>query len=220
MKREGMAKHFILAFLLALAGYAFFYQTIEHRRTRKGPWQVTFARNAAGDPAIIIAQPKLAITNVQISFTVEPLPDTNASSAVASDHARPESPITNHLPPITTLFFAQPLPVPYDVPFGKCVFMDTTFLPGTVTFDLFGHEIELLPRALIIDRQEHSWQSGASITLPRAPSAPVPAKPLTRNRSKATVLSHHASRITFHASHPTVVAAGSLNRSSTSRGGP
>src|ERR1035437_5564679 len=193
MKREGMAKHFILAFLLALAGYAFFYQTIEHRRTRKGPWQVTFARNAAGDPAIIIAQPKLAITNVQISFTVEPLPDTNASSAVASDHARPESPITNHLPPITTLFFAQPLPVPYDVPFGKCVFMDTTFLPGTVTFDLFGHEIELLPRA---------------------PSAPVPAKPLTRNRSKATVLSHHASRITFHASHPTVVAAGSLNRSS------
>ena len=78
---------------------------------------------------------------------------------------------------VTTLLFAQPRPVPYEVPFGKCVFMDTTFMPGTVTFDLFGHEIELLPRALIIDRQDHPWQRDAAITLPRAPAAPGQVNP-------------------------------------------
>jgi hypothetical protein len=55
--------------------------------------------------------------------------------------------------------------------------MDTTFLPGTLTFELFSHEIELLPRALIIDRQDHPWQPDAMIILPRAPAAPGQAKP-------------------------------------------
>ncbi len=55
--------------------------------------------------------------------------------------------------------------------------MDTTFLPGTVTFELFGHEIELLPRALIIDRQEHAWQPNAAINLPPATGATPNAKP-------------------------------------------
>jgi hypothetical protein len=55
--------------------------------------------------------------------------------------------------------------------------MDTTFMPGTVTFELFGHEIELLPRALIIDRQDHPWQRDAAITLPRAPAAPGQVNP-------------------------------------------
>jgi hypothetical protein len=43
--------------------------------------------------------------------------------------------------------------------------MDTTFLPGTVTFQIFGHEIELLPRVLIIDHQERPWLANGSITL-------------------------------------------------------
>jgi hypothetical protein len=44
--------------------------------------------------------------------------------------------------------------------------MDTTFLPGTVSFtNIFGHDIELLPRVLIIDRQEHSWKTGERIVL-------------------------------------------------------
>jgi len=159
MKPQGPAKHFIVAFLLALVGYIFFYQTIEHQRTRKGPWQVSFTQGTAGAPTLIIVQPKLAITNVQISFPGETLP------------------VTNSQPTITTLFFAQPRPVPYDVPFGKCVFIDTTFLPGTITFDLFGHEIELLPRALIIDCEEHRWQPNATIPLPHAARTTPHAKP-------------------------------------------
>jgi hypothetical protein len=38
---------------------------------------------------------------------------------------------------------------------------------------LFGHEIELLPRVLVIDRQEHRWRSGTTMSLPHAPAAPA-----------------------------------------------
>jgi hypothetical protein len=156
MKPEGAAKHFVLAFLLALATYIVFYKFIEYRRTRNGPWQVTFTTYGQGTPAVVINQPSLAITNLQISFAVTALRETNRS---------------------VTLVFGQPKPVPYEVPYGKCVFMDTTFLPGTVTFQLFGHEIELLPRVLVIDHQEHAWRSGTKLTLPRAQPAPAQAKP-------------------------------------------
>ena len=107
MKSKGPAKHFILAFLLALAGYIFFYQAIEHRRTRKGPWQVTFTQNSAGAPTLIIAQPKLNITNVQIDFPGETLPVTNTAGAFAFDDAG-----TNHQSPRSTLLFVQPRPHP------------------------------------------------------------------------------------------------------------
>ena len=156
MKPEGPAKHFILAFLLALVGYIVFYQIIEHRRTRNGPWRVTFTTGAEGVPAITINEPKLGITNVQISFAGQTQSATN-------------SPIT--------LLFRQPKLVPYEVPFGNCVFMDTTFLPGTITFELFGHEIELLPRVLVIDRQERPWRPDTTIALPRGQAAPPRAKP-------------------------------------------
>ena len=143
--------------MLALIGYAAFYLGIEHWRAHKGPWRVTFTSNAAGAPVMLIDQPKLAITNVQIRFAVEPLPATN----------RP-----------VTLLFDHPRPVPYAVPFGNCVFMDATVLPGTVAFQLFGHEIELLPRVLVLDRQEHPWLSETSITVsPLGPAVPLPAKP-------------------------------------------
>ena len=162
MKSDGVAKHLILAFVLALICYGAFYGAIEHRRTRKGPWRVAFTKGAGGVPVIVIDQPRLGITNVQISFPGQPLPPTSPPSTSHS----PQSIVT------TTLFFAQPRPVPYAVPFGECVFMDTTFLPGTVTFRLFEHEIELLPRTLIIDHREHPWQAGAAIVLPRAQEPP------------------------------------------------
>ena len=145
MKPERPAKHFILAFLLALVGYIVVYAAIEHRRIQNGPWRVIFTAGSRNVPAIVISEFRLGITNVQIRFAGETLPATN-------------SPVT--------LSFGQPRPVPYDVPFGKCIFMDTTFLPGTVTLQLFGHEIELLPRVLVIDRQQHRWRSDTTIALP------------------------------------------------------
>jgi hypothetical protein len=83
----------------------------------------------------------MGITNLTFVFAGERLAQSNLASTVVFD-----SPKTN-------------------VPFGKVVFLDTTFLPGTVTFELFGHEIELLPRTLVVNLKEVPWKSGAIFKL-------------------------------------------------------
>jgi hypothetical protein len=177
MHSKGSLRHFILAFVLAAVGYAACYLGIEHWRARKGPWRVTFTHNPARAPVITIDQPRLAITNVQIIFTSETLSDSNAPGVFPADLSHPNSPDANHPGPETTLLFAQPRTVPYEVPFGRCVFLDLSSLPGSATFELFGHEIQLLPRVLIINRQEYPWQPNATITLHPAPTTPNRAQP-------------------------------------------
>lgn len=39
---------------------------------------------------------------------------------------------------------------------------NTTILPGPMTLDLVGHEIELLPRLLIINKGEHTCRTAGS----------------------------------------------------------
>ena len=141
MKSDNLLRHLAIPFGIALVVYVISYTWIEHRRTYKGPWEVTFTNDASGAPTLVINQPSLAITNLQITFPGE-LARTNA-----------------------TLSFRQPQPVPYDLPYGKCVFMDTTFLPGTIVIDLFGHEIQLIPRVLTIDKTDILWASGKTITV-------------------------------------------------------
>jgi hypothetical protein len=143
MKSGGLAGQIVMVFALSLAAYCIAYTAIEHKRNRDGPWQVTFTSDAAGAPALRIDQAKLAITNVLIVFTNAP--PTNSA---------------------TMLAFAQPRPVPFNVPYGRCIFMDTTFLPGTIVFELFGHEVQLIPRVLTIDKTEWSWHSNETIFLP------------------------------------------------------
>jgi hypothetical protein len=133
--------------IAAVLIYAIAYGWIEHRRYRKGPWEIRFTSSAAaGSPLLVVNQPKLGITNVQILFEGEPAP-TNSS---------------------TVVIFREPKPVPFATPFGQCVFMDMTFLPGTVTLRLYGHEIEFLPRTMILDHEEHAWRSSETIRLPQA----------------------------------------------------
>ena len=155
MQRGGTMRQLLAVFLIAAGGYALLYLGIEHRRTRNGPWQVTFSTNHAGWPELTIEQPKLRIAPVQLLFPGQPNPPTGLPAAPA---------------------FAQPQPVPYPLPFGQCVFVDSTFLPGTLTFEMFGHEIELLPRVLIVDHEEHAWKTTTILTLSPAsnpPSSPV-----------------------------------------------
>ena len=139
MKSDNLFRHLVVPFAIAVVVYVISYSWIEHRRTRKGPWEVTFTNDTSGAPALVINQPSLAITNLQITFPGE----TNRTNASVS--------------------FKTPQDVPWDLPYGKCVFMDTTFLPGTITIDLFGHEIELIPRVLTIDQKEMPWGSGKTI---------------------------------------------------------
>ncbi len=149
MKPSAPLKHFIFAFIIALIVYVTFYSGIEYRRTRNGPWRVAFT-NEAAVPTLIINEPKLGIANLKINF-----PQSSASPAGA------------------TLSFAQPQPVPFAVPFGECVFEDTTFQPGTIVFKLFGHEIQLLPRVLTIDKKEYPWRSNQTISLNTTNTSPA-----------------------------------------------
>lgn len=145
VNKDNPAKHFILAFIIALVLYAISYSWIEHRRTRNGPWELTFTSTTDAFPEVIINQKKLRIANVHIVFG--------------------KTAVTNASEWLRTMSFAVPRQVPYDLPFGKCIFMDTTFLPGTLTCSFFGHEIEFLPRVMIIDHQEHGWKPDEVIML-------------------------------------------------------
>ncbi len=146
MKSDNLPRNLVFVFALALVVYIVAYSGIESRRTRQGPWRIVFTNDADGVPLLVINQPLLAITNVQISFPGAVLPpSTNAPARLA---------------------LVEPQPVPFVVPFGRCVFMDATSLPGTLAFELFGHEIQLLPRVLTIDKVEQSWRSEARLSLP------------------------------------------------------
>ncbi len=146
-------KQILLVFLATLLGYVAVFNWIEHRRRKNGPWQMTFTE-LAGVPAIVVNQPALQFTNITIVFGGATA-QTNQPQTVAFEHGRP---------------------APFDLPFGKCVFTDAIFLPGTATCEIFGHEIQLLPRTLTIDRVEHPWRAGEKIFLPNRPTVIVPAK--------------------------------------------
>jgi hypothetical protein len=144
MKSDGLLKMLLIAFVIALVVYAVAFFGIQNRRTRRGPWQVAFTNDVSGAPELIISQPALAITNVQIIFPNATLPKNFSPKNLAFD---------------------QPREVPFDLPFGQCLFMDPTFLPGTLVFSISGHEIQLIPRVLTIDKVEQPWKSNATISL-------------------------------------------------------
>jgi hypothetical protein len=142
MKPAGPFKLFLSAFIVAVFVYAVAFYGIEHRRTKNGPWQVTFTSADGAPPCLIIDEPNLGVTNLKIAFPGQTAPATNA-----------------------VMSFDQPQEVPFAVPFGNCVFMDAISLPGTVAFSVFGHEIQLIPRVLTIDKKEYPWQSNTAIEL-------------------------------------------------------
>ena len=147
-----------LVFAVVLALYASVFAGIEYRRHKHGPWNVEFVTDAAGQPAIRVAQAHLGIGAVEITFAGERLDRTNLQERVACDRV------------------LRPLP------FGKRIFEDLTFLPGTETVDFFGHEVELLPRVLIVNRREIPWQSGQRLEL--HPAEKLPPRPPTKKKSR------------------------------------
>ena len=140
-RNESLLKHLAIAFGLAILIYLGAFYLLEHSRTRKGGWQVTFQTDADGHPTLWFAQPHLGISNVSVSFPGGQVGPSNLLSVVVFDR-----PITN-------------------VPFGRVIYVDTTFQPGSVVFGLFGHEIQLLPRVLMLDKREIPWLSGTPYSL-------------------------------------------------------
>ena len=140
MRPEGILKHIAAALAIAVVFYFVSFTWIERRRAANGPWQVTFRADSAGVPALSISESKLNISQT-LRF--------------------PRDRTTPNLS--RTVIFGQETP---DLPFGEMIFQDPTFLPGTVTMRLFGHQIELLPRVLTIDRKEYPWHSTNGINVP------------------------------------------------------
>ena len=138
MRSDGLLKHLAICAVIAVVLYVTVFGWIQHRRTYKGPWEMAFRADAAGTPAILISQTNLNISET-ILFPGQTVRPGNFSR---------------------TLVFG---PTPPDLPFGELLFQDPIYLPGTVTMRLFGHEVEVFPRALAVDKKEYPWKSGAVI---------------------------------------------------------
>lgn len=138
---DKLPRHLAIGFGLAIIVYAAFFSCDQRLRKRKGGWEVTFGTNVSGFAALKVNHSDLGVTNVQITFRGETVTNINVTGRVVFD--RPQQAI----------------------PFGKVKFEDLTYLPGSVAFDFFGHEVELLPRTLYLNKKEHAWKSGAVFEL-------------------------------------------------------
>ena len=153
MKSSFPTKTVVLLFLAVAALYIAVFYGIEYARKRKGGWEVSFLSDREGNPSIVVYQPRLNISSVELVFLGEKISRSNLSERVSFD--RPKKP----------------------VPFGKVIYEDLTFLPGVVTFDLFGHEIELLPRVLFVNKKEIKWKSESVVELSTTNKPAQPPKP-------------------------------------------
>lgn len=153
-RRPAQPVHFLAAFLVVVFLYFGIFYGLEYLQTYRGPWQITFANTDGGHPLMVIRQPHLGIHAVRIKFIDAPPTALSKPRTVRFSHPR------------------EP------VPFGKVIFDDLMFLPGTVVLECFGHQIELVPRLLKVDQREYEWRSPLSISLEAkpAPTRKAPAK--------------------------------------------
>jgi len=145
--RDNIFKHAGIAFAVTLCAYVFFYACDSHLRTKNGPWVVDFQISTNQEPLLVINQEKLGIHDVRVLLSGEKA--TNTPGTV-----RFESPA--HL----------------ETPYGRVRFHDLTYLPGTITLDVFGHEIEMLPRTLVFNTREQPWKNNTTFTL--SPTNKIP----------------------------------------------
>jgi hypothetical protein len=152
MNSERLPKILLTGFLSALVLYIITFALLQSCRTTKGPWRVVFLTDNAGTPGLLVTQPKLKISK-RIMFSNEKFPQSNTVRAVVFDD-----------------------PTKTNVPFGKVIFQDLTFLPGTVTLDMFGHELEFLPRVLTVDKHEYAWKDKEAVLVRGEGTAKPPEK--------------------------------------------
>src|SRR5271154_6346075 len=101
MRSEGVIKHLAITFAIAVALYFVSFSWIQHRRVFRGPWEITFATDAAGRPSLMISEPMLQISQT-IAFPGRKTALTNLARVQRFEEA-----VTN-------------------LPFGEMVFQDPT----------------------------------------------------------------------------------------------
>jgi hypothetical protein len=147
MSKDSLPRILLLVFVITAVAYFAAFFGIERWRARKGPWQVDFAVAADGRPTMLISQSGLRLDGVTIVFAEESAPATNL-----------------------TIRFDHPIK---DVPWGTVAYQDPITYPGVVTLHLFGHEIEMMPRTLSLNRREIPWQSHSTNRLKSADKLPA-----------------------------------------------
>jgi len=138
---------------MLFVGTLFLYVTIwgacTAMKRRGGAWALTFT-TTNGTPALIIEHPLRLPQPVTVLFPGE-TPERTDLPIMAVFHV----PITNRMA------------------FGPVLHVDTTTLPGVVTLNCFGHAVEIFPRALSLDFEEHAWVPGTAYTLTAASKPPA-----------------------------------------------
>jgi len=162
VKSDLSAKSVILFFVAILALYLAAFYGWEHWQRRLGPWEVEFTTDTQGEPAVEINQSGLKISSLRLVFQGERVAATNLNQRVVFNRVERQG------------------------PFGKVIYEDLRSMPGVVTFDFFGHEIELVPRVLVVNRSEVPWKSPQVIELsPTNKPAIAPALPQNRRARPA-----------------------------------
>ncbi|HRI15163.1 MAG TPA: hypothetical protein PLX89_19380 [Verrucomicrobiota bacterium] len=159
MNDEGAraAKGFVGLFFATLFLYITFYGGCMACRRKGGPWAITQDKLSDGTPILKIEHHRLLSNGpVILRFPGETAP------------AR----FTNH--PFLRIYTQ---PNTNALPYGPVVFLDTTFLPGNVTLDVFGHLVEIIPRTLYVDGHDVGWNPGTNIVLSPAAKLPIEVRP-------------------------------------------
>ena len=152
-------------FALTLVLYFAGFNGIEYLRERNGPRRVSFDAAAAGGPMMTVRQSPLGIGGLRVVF------EGAGTNGLTSGELAFDDPGRNKQPMDRTPESSQELKQrAFAVPFGECIYQDLMFLPGVVTMNLLGHEIELMPRTLVIDKKEVPWSTaGSRITIAPKP---------------------------------------------------
>ena len=149
-------------FTVTLLIYLVGFHGMEHLRDRKGPWRVGFDPAGVNGPTLTIHQPALGIDGLSVVF------EGASTKGLSSGEVVFDEPGLNAQPMDTTPESSRELKQrAFEVPFGECIYQDLMFLPGVVTMNLLGHEVELMPRTLVIDKKEISWSTpGSRVIVP------------------------------------------------------
>ncbi|HWN94405.1 MAG TPA: hypothetical protein VNT99_05195 [Methylomirabilota bacterium] len=134
-------KSIVVTFVLAVIFYVLAYAWVDGKQHRKGPWQVNFMTNNAGQPQLVIAQKALGISNVTVQFAGEQLAATNRTGVVS--FTTPKQP----------------------TPFGLVAYDDLMFQPGSIALDCFGHLVEMVPSAFGLNGVRFLWTNDVVYSL-------------------------------------------------------
>ena len=141
-------KSALIFFAILIPAYFLVFHGIERTRTASEPWRLTFMVDSNQIPALRIQQSNLGVESIVLRF-----PDERATNA----------------PFESLLLLDRPQP---PLPFGTRLSEDLMFLPGVETLDLFGHEVEIAPRVLVLNRKEIAWSSNAVLELKTSEKLP------------------------------------------------